>query len=235
MPSDLNYHDYLQLDKILSAQLPESEKLKLPAHDEMLFIIIHQAYELWFKLILHEIEEAMGHMQKTEPLKALHFVRRCVEVMKILVPQIHVLETMKPIDFLRFRDKLKPASGFQSLQFREIEFASGLKEARYLAMFKSDPDASARRHDPNPRMLFRMCPTRKFHHTIKARIHVRYLRVAAYSSATLSAKACGFTTGKRTATTHCSMVATTRRSGAASRSSAQARWWSPWVRPSCWS
>ncbi len=105
----------------------------------MLFIIVHQTYELWFKLVLHEMNQAIVHLQKAELLKANHFLSRIVEVMKILVPQIHILETMKPVDFLQFRNWLRPASGFQSLQFRELEFTAGMKDERYFAFFKNDP------------------------------------------------------------------------------------------------
>ena len=135
--TELDYNNYLFIPQLLQLQKPQSE----PAHhDEMLFIIIHQAYELWFKLILHELEQAMEHVKKDEVLKAQHFVKRVVEIFRILVPQIHILETMRPVDFLAFRDRLNPASGFQSAQFRELEFFAGLKEERYLAFFKNRPE-----------------------------------------------------------------------------------------------
>ena len=136
--SDLNYGSYLKIPELLSLQAPQSD----PAHhDELLFIIIHQSYELWFKLVLHEMGETFGYLQKPEILKAHHFMKRAVAIIKMLVPQIHMLETMKPVDFLRFRDKLMPASGFQSLQFREIEFFAGLKDQKYLEYFKNDKPA----------------------------------------------------------------------------------------------
>ncbi len=117
--SDLTYNGYLKVPELLGLQLPQSD----PAHhDELLFIVIHQSYELWFKLVLHEMNQAIVHLQKAELLKANHFLSRIVEVMKILVPQIHILETMKPVDFLQFRNWLRPASGFQSLQFREFRY-----------------------------------------------------------------------------------------------------------------
>ena len=135
--SDLTYNDYLKVPELLSLQVPLSK----PAHhDELLFIIIHQAYELWFKLILHEIQTAIQHMEKKEVLRAHHFIKRTVEIMKLLVSQIHILETMTPVEFLEFRDRLMPASGFQSLQFREIEFRVGLKDERYLQFFKNRPE-----------------------------------------------------------------------------------------------
>jgi tryptophan 2,3-dioxygenase len=138
--SEMTYNEYLKVPELLSLQQRQSVP---PHHDELLFIIIHQAYELWFKLIIHELDCAMAHMQKLEPLRARHFIHRCVEVMKVLVPQIHILETMQPVEFLQFRDKLTPASGFQSMQFREVEFMSGLKEPRYLQFFKNRPDLQA--------------------------------------------------------------------------------------------
>ncbi len=95
-------------------------------HDELLFITVHQAYELWFKQILHEIDAAITLMSEDRLAAAARAVRRVVEIEKLLVNQIHILETMTPINFLGFRDQLNPASGFQSMQFREIEFASGL-------------------------------------------------------------------------------------------------------------
>ncbi|MCO4763863.1 MAG: tryptophan 2,3-dioxygenase [Myxococcales bacterium] len=139
--SDLTYNDYLRVGKLLELQVPESN----PAHhDEMLFIIIHQAYELWFKLILHELERAMAFMNEGKHLRARHFINRVVEIMRLLVQQIHIVETMQPIDFLHFRDHLMPASGFQSVQFREVEFAAGLKDERYCTFFDNRPDLRAR-------------------------------------------------------------------------------------------
>lgn len=138
---DLTYNDYLKVPELLRLQAPKSE----PAHhDEMLFIIIHQAYELWFKLLLHEHAQTLERMHTGEVLKAHHFARRMVEVMKLLVSQIHILETMAPVDFLQFRDQLNPASGFQSVQFREFEFVMGLKDERYLRFFEDRPDLKAK-------------------------------------------------------------------------------------------
>lgn len=138
--SEMTYNDYLMVPELLKLQKPQSQP---EHHDELLFIIIHQAYELWFKLIIHELDSAMVHMQKQEVLRARHFVHRCVEILRVLVGQIHILETMQPVEFLEFRDRLTPASGFQSMQFREIEFLSGLKEPRYLQFFKNRPDLVA--------------------------------------------------------------------------------------------
>jgi tryptophan 2,3-dioxygenase len=138
---EASYGGYLCLDKILSAQAPRSAP---PHHDEMLFIIIHQAYELWFKLVLHEIEQTIAFMQAREPLRAHHFVQRVVEILRLLVRQIHILGTLEPIDFLEFRSRLMPASGFQSLQFREIEFAAGLKNRAAIDHFDYIPGARER-------------------------------------------------------------------------------------------
>ncbi len=133
--SSVYYKEYLELDKIIDAQHPESFKEgKEPAHDEMLFIIIHQAYELWFKQILFEINSVTSIMSKpnmddnsAELQTVVHRLQRVVTILKVLVQQIDVLETMTPLDFLDFRDMLRPASGFQSYQFKMIEAALGLK------------------------------------------------------------------------------------------------------------
>jgi len=139
MPGEMHYNDYLQLDKILNAQSPESIKRNLPAHDEMLFIIIHQTYELWFKQLHHEIDSILLIMKKPamndnspELQTVVHRLDRVVIILRVLVHQIDILETMTPMDFLDFRDLLRPASGFQSWQFKELEAKLGLKfEARH--------------------------------------------------------------------------------------------------------
>src|SRR5215510_2545531 len=136
---EMHYHDYLQLDKILNAQFPESDKKNLSAHDELLFIIIHQAYELWFKQLHHEVDAVSAIMGKPalndnspELQTVVHRLNRCVTILRVLVHQIDIMETMTPMDFLDFRDMLRPASGFQSWQFKELEAKLGLKfEARY--------------------------------------------------------------------------------------------------------
>ncbi|MEX0636925.1 MAG: tryptophan 2,3-dioxygenase family protein, partial [Ferruginibacter sp.] len=132
------YGQYLQLDKIIEAQAPESFKEgKEPAHDEMLFIIIHQAYELWFKQILFEVNSVIDIMSKPqlndnapEMQLVVHRMQRVVTILKVLVHQIDILETMTPMDFLDFRDMLRPASGFQSWQFKILEAKLGLKYER---------------------------------------------------------------------------------------------------------
>ncbi len=134
MAADVHYHDYLQLDKLLSIQHPESDKLSLSAHDEMLFIVIHQAYELWFKQLHHEVDSALNLFAKPalndnspELQTAVHRLNRCSTILEVLVHQIDIMETMTPMDFLDFRDMLRPASGFQSWQFKELEAKLGLK------------------------------------------------------------------------------------------------------------
>lgn len=129
------YGEYLQLDRIIESQQPESFKEgNEPAHDEMLFIIIHQAYELWFKQILFEVNSVIGIMSQPqlndnspEMQTVVHRMQRVVTILKVLVQQIDILETMTPMDFLDFRDMLRPASGFQSWQFKILEARLGLK------------------------------------------------------------------------------------------------------------
>lgn len=137
----LTYGEYLKVPELLSLQQPQSEPIH---HDEMLFIIIHQAYELWFKQILHEMECTRSSMKSGKILRAAHTMKRVHAIMELLVKQIHILETMTPAEFLQFRDKLNPASGFQSLQFRELEFLAGLKNERYLKSFANQPELVAR-------------------------------------------------------------------------------------------
>lgn len=132
----MNYADYLKLDQLLSIQQPESDRLGRPARDELLFIIVHQAYELWFKQILNELNVAdqaftEDHVDDADIGKVVHALDRIAVVLRVLVNQIDILETMTPLDFLEFRDLLIPASGFQSAQFRQIEVRLGLMpEAR---------------------------------------------------------------------------------------------------------
>lgn len=132
----VTYQTYLRLPEMLSLQVPQTR----PAHlDEMQFIIVHQAFELWFKLVLHEIDETMKALGRGEIRAASLLVRRITQIEHLWLDQIHILETMTPSDFLRFRSILTPASGFQSSQFREIEFASGLKDDRFLALHAGEP------------------------------------------------------------------------------------------------
>ncbi len=131
---EVHYHDYLRLDQILDSQFPESDKLGTPAHDEMLFIVIHQAYELWFKQLHYEVNSVLGIMSgdsindnSPELQTVVHRINRCNTILRVLVHQVDIMETMTPMDFLDFRDMLRPASGFQSWQFKELEAKLGLK------------------------------------------------------------------------------------------------------------
>jgi len=137
----LSYNAYLKVRELLELQETLSEPV---SHDELLFIIIHQTYELWFKQILHEIDATMGWMNEDRTFRANHSLRAVVGIEKVLVTQIHILESMAQIGFLEFRDKLNPASGFQSMQFRELEFVSGIKDERILNTFKNDEFAFER-------------------------------------------------------------------------------------------
>jgi len=130
----MHYSDYLELDKILDAQHPESDRLGTPAHDEMLFIVIHQAYELWFRQLLYETDSVIAifgqpslNDNSPELQTIVHRLSRCATILKVLVHQIDIMETMNPMDFQDFRDLLRPASGFQSVQFRLLEARLGLQ------------------------------------------------------------------------------------------------------------
>jgi tryptophan 2,3-dioxygenase len=125
----LTYSDYLQLNSVLNSQKELSEG---PEHDEMLFIIIHQAYELWFKEILHEMDYMKTLLENKDISRALHTMKRILTILKILVAQIDILETMTPLEFLSFRDRLESASGFQSAQFRELEICLGKRTSGML-------------------------------------------------------------------------------------------------------
>jgi tryptophan 2,3-dioxygenase len=126
----LTYSNYLKLDELLSLQKPLSAN---PEHDEMLFIVIHQVYELWFKEILHEFDYVQRLLAENDSPRVLHTLYRIRTIFKTLVAQIDILETMTPLEFLSFRAYLESASGFQSFQFRELEFVLGLKNrARFL-------------------------------------------------------------------------------------------------------
>src|SRR5438067_3034607 len=141
MTNILSYNKYLRVPDLIALQ----DCLSDPAHhDELLFITIHQTYELWFKQILHEVDAAIVHMNEDRAIRASRALARMVEIEKVLIAQIHILETMTPISFLAFRDELNPASGFQSMQFREIEFSSGLKSKNIMREFGEDEFALRR-------------------------------------------------------------------------------------------
>jgi tryptophan 2,3-dioxygenase len=131
----LSYNQYLKVPELIELQETLSEPT---SHDELLFIIIHQTYELWFKQILHEIDASIGWIDEGRMFRANHSLRAVTAIEKVIVSQIHILESMAQIGFLEFRDKLNPASGFQSMQFRELEFVSGAKDAQILKFFEFD-------------------------------------------------------------------------------------------------
>jgi tryptophan 2,3-dioxygenase len=138
----LTYGAYLRLSNLLDQQVLQSDP---PARDELLFISVHQVYELWFKLLLHELGEIREAMIRDEVWLARHLFRRVHAVERILIEQIEILETMTPQDFLEFRETLAPASGFQSVQFRELEFLSGHKDPDFLKRFRGITDEERER------------------------------------------------------------------------------------------
>jgi tryptophan 2,3-dioxygenase len=137
----LTYGDYLELSDLLSLQHLRSDP---PVHDELLFIVVHQAYELWFKQLLFELESVRDRLFADDGERARHYLTRVHAIERVLIEHIEVLETMSPQDFLDFREHLAPASGFQSAQFREIEFLSGLKDARFLDDLAASPEERSR-------------------------------------------------------------------------------------------
>lgn len=144
----LNYGSYLRVNDLLKLQNQLSSP---PTHDELLFIIIHQTYELWFKELLHDLDAVVESLAavasrqwRDQVYEAARLLRRCTEIMRVLVTQFTILETMLPTHFMAFREKLEPASGFQSEQFREIEFLCGLKDEKLLRHHAQDPEAYAR-------------------------------------------------------------------------------------------
>jgi tryptophan 2,3-dioxygenase len=164
--NSLYYHDYLQLDRLLACQQLESAGAGRPAHDEMLFIIVHQAYELWFKQILWEVDAvvqimAADRVDEREVGRAVSHLERVTEIQRLLLQQIEVLETMTPLDFLDFRDLLVPASGFQSLQFRLIEVTLGIDPQHrmpisshsYKAVLREDHRARLEQAEQQPSLL----------------------------------------------------------------------------------
>lgn len=166
-PAPQYYADYLELDQILNAQHPVSfREPYTPAHDEMLFIIIHQAYELWFKQIMHEVVSVIDIMQQPalndnspELQTAVHRLNRVNTIMRVLVHQMDIMETMTPMDFLDFRDLLRPASGFQSWQFKVLEARLGLRfddrhgQAYYTSMLKPEYTTIVKEAENQPNLL----------------------------------------------------------------------------------
>ena len=162
-PRQLTYSSYLNVPELLELQQPQSSP---PHHDELLFILVHQTYELWFKELLHDLDAVVANLQRAgaapqthdEVYEAARLLRRCTEITRVLVEQFTILETMLPTHFLAFRGLLEPASGFQSEQFREIEFLCGLKDEKMLRYHRPTPEAYAslkrRLEEPSLRDVF---------------------------------------------------------------------------------
>lgn len=128
----VTYSNYLAVDELLALQRPRSEG---PEHDEMLFIVIHQVYELWFKQVLHELDHVIKLLDARDPYRAQHSLKRVLTILKVLVAQLDILETMTPLEFQSFRARLEAASGFQSDQFRQLEFVMGNKSQKSVERF----------------------------------------------------------------------------------------------------
>jgi tryptophan 2,3-dioxygenase len=137
----LSYGSYLNLPELLALQQLRSDP---PVHDELVFIVVHQAYELWFRQLLFELGAIRDRLFDGDTERARHYLIRVHAIERVLIQHIDVLRSMSPQDFLAFRSLLTPASGFQSVQFREVEFVSGLKDARYLDDLAASPDDRAR-------------------------------------------------------------------------------------------
>jgi len=145
----VTYASYLKVDELLALQQPRSEG---PEHDEMLFIVIHQVYELWFKELLHEFDRVRHLLEDDEPHRAQHTLKRILTILKVMVAQLDILETMTPLEFFSFRQRLEAASGFQSDQFRQIEFVLGVKSEQAIQRFAEGSRARValerRYHEP---------------------------------------------------------------------------------------
>lgn len=164
MNKKLNQHygDYLQLESILNAQMPISRTLGEEKHDEMLFIIVHQAHELWFKQIHHEIDSIIDIFSKdqigdNELLTLSRRLHRIHVIQKILLDQLTALNTLSPMEFLEFRDNLIPASGFQSLQFRLLEIKLGIKKKQLLHCLAKEEQQSIKVAESNTNLLTALC------------------------------------------------------------------------------
>ena len=136
--ASVTYGSYLAVDELLALQRPRSEG---PEHDEMLFIVIHQVYELWFKQVLHEVDHVIELLEARDPYRAQHTLKRILTILKVLVAQLDILETMTPLEFQSFRARLEAASGFQSDQFRQLEFVLGNKSRAAIDRFGADTRA----------------------------------------------------------------------------------------------
>ncbi len=160
--SYLTYASYLKIDELLSLQQPVSDG---PEHDEMLFIVIHQVYELWFKEVLHEVDYAVKLIRTDDLARAHHTMKRILTILKVLVAQLDILETMTPVEFLTFRERLEEASGFQSHQFRELEFVLGVKSQWAISRYPEHEPAlkrlRQRYEEPTLWDAFLLCLTRE--------------------------------------------------------------------------
>ncbi|HSG47049.1 MAG TPA: tryptophan 2,3-dioxygenase family protein, partial [Longimicrobiales bacterium] len=142
----VTYGNYLKVDELLSLQVPRSHG---PEHDELLFIVIHQVYELWFKELLHELDYAVRLLGEDDGQRVLHTLKRILTILKVQVSQVDILETMTPLEFLSFRERLEAASGFQSDQFRQMEFLLGMKRPNVIKLF---PEGSRARGELERRL-----------------------------------------------------------------------------------
>ena len=138
--ASVTYGSYLAVDELLALQRPRSAG---PEHDEMLFIVIHQVYELWFKQVLHELDHVIALLDAREAHRAQHTLKRILTILKVLVAQLDILETMTPLEFQSFRSRLEAASGFQSDQFRQLEFVLGNKSQPAIERFGAGTRARA--------------------------------------------------------------------------------------------
>lgn len=171
-PKPLTYSSYLKIDELLGLQAPLSKPVQ---HDEMLFIVVHQAYELWFKQILFEMKALLHGLKKNNLIHCYRLLHRINEILRLLVQQVGILETMTPVEFNRFRSKLNPASGFQSLQFRELEWTGGIDPEEYKSLEKYSPEWKSNRvlqsKKPNLRKaLFEFLKTKGFSAAPKDRV-----------------------------------------------------------------
>lgn len=151
----LSYSSYLKVEELLRLQLPKSSPV---AHDELLFIVIHQVYELWFRVILFELEDLIVQLQSENFIQSIRRMERVNEIFRILVQQVDILETMTPVEFNRFRSHINPASGFQSRQFREMELMGGIEVAEFQKYLALEPEwahvVESRTSQPNLRQAF---------------------------------------------------------------------------------
>ena len=165
MERAVTYNTYLKVDELLALQQPRSAG---PEHDELLFIVIHQVYELWFKEILHELDRVRALLETNDAARAQHTLKRILTILKVLVAQLDILETMTPLEFQSFRERLDQASGFQSDQFRQLEFVLGRRSLAALDRFPPGSRARAaltrRLHEPTLWLAFLHYLEREGHH-----------------------------------------------------------------------